>query len=324
MSLDYKSISIRIAANHLVFRHHQLSAVVDEPYKNKIGEVFKVLEAHGKKTRFPHVVVFPEMSGSEFLESVALEWVGKHGGLVVCGTRFDDKKQRVVSGLALNNSVIYVEKQKPSPYDNAAEGITVLPGRPVNSIITLPVPYPNNELRYVRVKVMICYDLRFPHLFMMGGGNIFLDQDGYQLVIVPMFDVAYKEPFDLARGYARRYSLRMLLLNNPFQYPDNANSTISRVVNRFFHEFGKRLNFLKPYTSLESAFFGPTNKSDAAELAKKRRGLIHQFIDSIVWRKTSEGIVVGDYEVGVAETAGHDNGFDTGFFYRNIESIELG
>lgn len=286
------------------FEVADLSAIPTPPYQAKIERVEKILSGLSRK---PHLLSFSECCASDFLIQRAATWAANWDVVTICGTRFNPATSRIEAVIIHRSGLVTAEKQRLSPYDQPNCSATIHAGSTPGRTFSLPVIGADGEYHDVGIGVLVCYDFRYQYQ-----NPAFARWGSVQMIVVPMWDRKFTEPQDKAGELARRYWTRCLLVSKA-EPRDN-------LVGRHFPRLAKLLR-RSPSTEwlaggrLPSTGHGQFNVSDLT--------MLHKFgpnkKNCQLWKQVSEGFLIGDYEVGVPVTPGHDNAYGTGFNYIDFQ-----
>jgi hypothetical protein len=259
-----------------------LSAIETPAYKNKIGRVERIL---ADLPRRPHLLSFSECCASDFLINSATGWATRWGIVTICGTRFNPVTSRIESTVIYPGGQVIAQKYHLSPFDQSNCSTAILQGAAPGATLTLDVNGVDGKQYPVGVGVLICYDFRFLYQ-----DDRFANWNAVRLLVVPMWDRKYQEPQAKAGELARRYWTRCLLVNKAE---------------------------LRTNKRLPSTGHGPFNDTDLRML----RGLGVRKKNHRLWERREEGLLIGDYEVGIPVTLGHESAYGASFNYEQFEWI---
>jgi len=279
------SIKLRTAVCHMDFDVKDLSAVETAAYKRKIQRVDKILS---KPSGRPRLLCFPECCASDFLISAAARWANRWGIVTICGTRFNPATARIESPIVYPGGRTAAQKYHVSPLDRSNCSAAIVRGAAPGATIDLDAEGVDGKPYRVGIGVLICFDFRF---FYQDGR--FANWNAVRLLVVPMWDGKFKEPQSYAGVLARRYWTRCLLVNKATPHDSK---------------------------SLPSTGHGPFNASDfrmISTLGARKK-------NSQLWKLEKEGLLVGDYEVGINVTQGHESAYGAGFNYENFKWFPFG
>lgn len=334
MKINYpRSAKIKVAVVHFDFRIKDLSAIDDIFYKLKIRKIEKALASETKK---PDLIIFPEGSCSPYLIKKAKFWAAKWSSSTICGTRLDPKTHTVKASIITPNGNAEFEKRDLSPYDIHYSSIIPKRGLTAGGNFEVQINDQDSMPYVVKISVLICYDLRNSQYWPKSAfGSDVTENNACHLLVVPMFDKKIIEPRKIAKTLASPgRSIRTLLVNKAFF---NVQLAKNRLKPRL-HKMANLLSFV-PFTFLRkiliyfsprirnvitliSSGHGPLNTRDEKFL-KEQLGLESNFKQKMIWEKSSEGVLMGDYEVGVPFTEDHRDDSNAGFNYSGFSWMNI-
>jgi predicted amidohydrolase len=329
---DPESTKVRIAVCCVDFLTKNLTAIEDEAYKRKLRNIENALT---KLEHKPDLVVFPEGAGSPEVISLGRRLAKSMGAATVCGTRLDAESNTIVSDVICPDQEYIFEKEHLSPYDTELSDVPVRPGKSSGGQFYVRAKKKSGASVQIVCQLYICYDLHYWRL--TSGAYV-------PLVVVPMFHPRW----DMAQRYAveivKKNSSRVFLVNKNRSTLALGNSRIvgrdlsvamclsgnkilkqmcwtifcfvDQFVSRFFSHWAPRKFFLA------SSAHGPMNRNDENKL-RSIKDLSASARSRRIWMNFRERIVIGDYEVGIEATDGHENRFDTGFFYTGFLEVDF-
>lgn len=326
-----ESTKVRIAVCCIDFVTKNLTAIDDLNYLNKLKNIENYLISLSKK---PDLIIFPEGAGSPGVIALGNRLVTILGTTTVCGTRLDSVSNTVVCDVIGPNGNFSFEKQHLSPYDNELSDVSVYAGKSAGGQFSLNLTTQTGRAVTIFCQIYICYDLHY----------INMNSSSYvPLIVVPMFHTRWDQAQKFALEIVKKYHSRLILvnknrstvifnkdrkINNDLAFASwltkkQSMASITWTIFRLFD--GICSLWLSHWKArrffLASSAHGPMNRNDEKNL--KGMKLRSDSRSRRIWMNFKECVQVGDYEVGIETTDGHENRFGTGFFYSGFEEHSI-